>query len=38
LAAILLASIGYMLYVRRRSKHLKEVLNLSTELQQVSSD
>lgn len=27
-----------MLYVRRRSKHLKEVLNLSTELQQVSSD
>ena len=38
LAAILLASIGYMLYVRRRSKHLKEVLNLSTELQQVSSN
>jgi uncharacterized phage infection (PIP) family protein YhgE len=38
LTAILLASIGYMLYVRRRSKHLKEVLNLSTELQQVTSN
>ena len=38
LAAILLASFAYMYYIRRRNKHLKEVLNLSTELQQVSGD
>ncbi len=38
LAAILLASFAYLYNVRRRSKHLKEVLNLSSELQQVSSD
>ena len=38
LAAILLASFAFMYNVRRRSKHLKEVLNLSSELQQVSSD
>ena len=38
LAAILLASFAFMYNVRRRSKHLKEMLNLSTELQQVSGD
>lgn len=38
LAAILLASFAYLYNVRRRSKHLKEVLNLSSELQQVTSN
>ena len=38
LAAILLASFAFMYNVRRRSKHLKEVLNLSSELQQVTSN
>ena len=38
MAAILLASIAYIFYVRRRNKHLKEVLTLSAELQRVSND
>lgn len=38
MATILLASIAYILYVRRRNKHLKEVVILSAELQRVSND
>ena len=38
MATILLASIAYILYVRRRNKHLKEVVILSGELQRVSND
>ena len=38
MATILLASIAYILYVRRRNKHLKEVVALSAELQRVSND
>lgn len=38
MATILLASIAYILYVRRRNKHLKEVVTLSAELQRVSND
>ena len=38
LAAIMLASAAYILYIRRRNKHLQEVLPLSAELQQMSDD
>lgn len=38
MATILLASIAYILYVRRRNKHLQEVVTLSSELQRVSND
>lgn len=38
LAAVLLVSIGYILYIRRRNKHLQEVIVLSLELQRVSDD
>ena len=38
MAATLLASIAYILYVRRRNKHLKEVVTLSAELQRVSNN
>ena len=38
LAAIMLASAAYILYIRRRNKHLQEVLSLSAELQQMSDD
>lgn len=38
MATILLASVAYILYVRRRNKHLKEVVTLSAELQRVSND
>lgn len=36
LSAALLASIGYILYVRRRNRHLREVIALSSELQRIS--
>ena len=38
LGTILLASIAYILYIRRRSRHLQEVVNLSAKLQQVTED
>ena len=38
LAAILLASITYGLYIRRRNKHLQEMFKLSSELQQMADD
>ena len=38
LLAILLVSIAYILYIRRRNKHLHEVIRLSAELQRVSHD
>lgn len=38
LAAIMLASAAYILYIRRRNRHLQEVLSLSAELQQMSDD
>ena len=38
MTAILLASIGYVLYVRRRNKHLQQMMALSAELQRVSDD
>ena len=38
LAVILLAGVTYILYIRRRNKHLQEVLSLSAELQQMSDD
>lgn len=38
LAAILLLSLSSILYVRRRNKHLQEVVTLSSELQRVSND
>lgn len=38
LAAILLLSLGYILHVRRRNRHLQEVVTLSSELQRVSDD
>ena len=38
MTTILLASIAYILYVRRRNKHLKEVVTLSAELQRVSKE
>ncbi len=38
MAATLLASVAYIFYVRRRNKHLKEVVTLSAELQRVSND
>ena len=38
LLAILLVSIAYILYIRRRNKHLHEVVRLSAELQRVSGD
>jgi DNA repair exonuclease SbcCD ATPase subunit len=34
----MLASAAYILYIRRRNKHLQEVLSLSAELQQMSDD
>ena len=38
MAATLLVSIAYILYVRRRNKQLKEVVTLSAELQRVSNN
>lgn len=38
LAAALLLSLSYILHVRRRNKHLQEVVTLSSELQRVSND
>jgi len=38
MAATLIVSIAYILYVRRRNKHLKEVVTLSAELQRVSNN
>lgn len=38
LVAILLLSLGYILHVRRRNKHLQEIVTLSSELQRVSND
>ena len=38
LATLMLASVAYILYIRRRNKHLQEVLHLSTKLRQVSDD
>lgn len=38
MATILLACIAYIFYVRRRNKHLNEVVSLSAELQRVSND
>ncbi len=38
LATLMLASVTYILYIRRRNKHLQEVLHLSTKLRQVSDD
>jgi len=38
LAAILLTSIGYILYVRRRNKHLREIVELSSALKQISDN
>lgn len=38
LTTILLASIGYILYVRRRNRQLQQVVALSAELKRVSDD
>ena len=38
MAAIMLASIAYVLYIRKRNRHLQEVFKLSSELRQVSDD
>ncbi len=38
LITILLASIGYILYVRKRNKQLQQVVELSAELKRVSED
>ncbi len=38
MTTILLACVAYIFYVRRRNKHLKEVVSLSTELRRVSND
>ena len=38
MTVMILACIAYIFYVRRRNKHLKEVLSLSEELQRVSND
>ena len=38
LSAILLLSLSYIFYVRRRNKHLQEVVTLSSELQRISND
>ena len=38
MAATLLLSIAYILYVRKRNKHLNEVVTLSAELQRVSNN
>lgn len=38
MATILLASIAYTLYVRKRNRHLQEVFKLSSQLRQVSDD
>lgn len=38
LTAILLVSVGYISYVRKRNKHLQQVITLSAELQRVSDD
>ena len=38
LLAILLVSLAYILYIRKRNKHLHEVVRLSAELQRVSGD
>lgn len=37
LAAILLVSIGYIFYIRKRNKHLQEIATLSSELQRISN-
>lgn len=37
-AALLLASIGYIFYVRGRNKHLQMVVGLSSELQRITND
>ena len=38
MATILLASVAYILYIRKRKRHLLEVIKLSSELRQVSDD
>ncbi len=38
MTTILLACVAYIFYVRRRNKHLKEVVSLSAELQRISND
>ena len=38
LTALLLASIGYILHIRRRNKHLKVIAGLSSELQRISDN
>lgn len=38
LAAILLASVTYILYISRRNRHLQEMFRLSSELQQMADD
>ena len=38
LTTILLGSVGYILYVRRRNKHLQQMVALSAELKRVSDD
>lgn len=38
LAVVLLVSVGYTLYVRRKNKHLQEMIALSSELQRISDD
>lgn len=38
LISLLLASIGYILHIRRRNKHLKVIAGLSSELQRISDN
>lgn len=38
LAAIILAGLGYILHVRRRNKHLREIVALSSTLQKISDN
>lgn len=38
MATILLLSLSYIIYIRRRNKHFQEVATLSSELQRVSND
>lgn len=38
LAVVFLVSVGYTLYVRRKNKHLREMVALSMELQRMSDD
>ena len=38
LASLLLVSIGYILYIRKRNRHLKVIAGLSSELQRISDN